>query len=140
MIGRVFSVNVKISTHGALHTAVGMKNYSCILEGTTIQTKFPHSGTEPGASRVLSVAFSPSGNNIIACCNAQHVQVLDAATGRVVLNLENILAISCAFSPDGTNIALGCANGNIIILDASYRQTLRLEGHKNWVRTVAFFP
>jgi DNA-binding helix-hairpin-helix protein with protein kinase domain/sugar lactone lactonase YvrE len=102
---------------------------------------------------VESVAFAPDGQTL-ASASWDEVRLWDAASGNLLRTLEghNGLVESVAVAPDGQMLASAacgqrdedrrrCIQGEIILWDAASGNLLRtLEGHTDWVNSVAFAP
>jgi uncharacterized protein with WD repeat len=93
--------------------------------------------------RPEAVAFSPTGDRIVAGSLDSRVRVLDPASGQVRLVLDGndiqSFAESVAFSPDGKKIASGGSKGSIQIWDANTGAELRALRHDSgWVHSVEF--
>jgi WD40 repeat protein len=59
-----------------------------------------------------SVAFSPDGSKIIVGCTEKIASILNAYTGKEILNMEHYdEVLSVAFSPDGKRLATGSRDG-----------------------------
>ena len=85
------------------------------------------------------LAFSPDGTQIAA-----DIGLLNLSTGSFIphaFDTRDLLAASHSFSADGRLLTLGTINKACYIWDASIHQSiLRLIGHSDDVRSVAFFP
>ena len=111
----------------------------------------------PSASAVSSVAFSRDGMQLSSGSVDGTVALWDIATGQNTNTFEarsgNISPVSfsqkgtltasrsvesVAFSPDGTLIASGRKDGTVVLLDIATGNTTTLEGHTDWVSSVAF--
>ncbi|MBM5817458.1 MAG: hypothetical protein FJ083_13005, partial [Cyanobacteria bacterium K_Offshore_surface_m2_239] len=112
-------------------------------------------------SWVLPVAFSPDGKLIISGARDKTVRLWNAATGKQIgLALQGHAdsVFSVAFSPDGRRIVSGSSDKTLRIWDITniyISRRLRmalglapqatpigapLQGHTNWVNSVAFSP
>ena len=71
---------------------------------------------DTGDSPVLSVAYSPQGNIIVAGCGDYIVRIYNSITGELLQALPDLhthLVISAAYSPDSSRFATGDQAGNI---------------------------
>ena len=111
----------------------------------------------PSASAVSSVAFSRNGMKLasgsvdgtVALWNiatGQNTDTFEARRGKispVSLSQKGTLTASrsvesVAFSPNGTLIASGRKDGTVVLLDIATGNATTLEGHTDWVSSVAF--
>jgi WD40 repeat protein len=95
------------------------------------------------ADRVTALAFSPDGGRIASAAGDIHLVPWQAATGQPsTLANHGELVTSLAFSPGGKTLAAGMADNTIILWDVATGQTIGqpLEGHTDWVYSVAFSP
>jgi len=96
-----------------------------------------HSGT------VLSVAFSPDGQQLLTGSNDKTASLWDAQTGQLLRTLEEHTeeVTSVAFSPDGKWMLIGSSDTTARLWNAQTGQPLHtLEGHTEEVTSVAFSP
>jgi WD40 repeat protein len=95
-------------------------------------------------SRFLDLAVtSPDGRRILKPSDGDAVQVVDVASGRVLLTLiGHTSAVYCvAFSPDGRRIATASSDRTVKIWDSGTgHEVLTLRGHTGGVTSVAFSP
>ena len=69
--------------------------------------------TEPAASTIAALAFTPSGKSLGAACYGG-VRLFDPATGRATRTLDwKGSMISIAFAPDGGTVACGCQDNSV---------------------------
>ena len=111
----------------------------------------------PSASAVSSVAFSRNGMQLasgsvdgtVALWNiatGQNTDTFEARRGKispVSFSQKGTLTASrsvesVAFSPNGTLIASGRKDGTVVLLDIATGNATILEGHTDWVSSVAF--
>ena len=110
----------------------------------------------PSASAVNSVAFSRDGMQLTSGSVDGTVALWDIATGNattfearrgkispVAFSQKETLTASrsvesVAFSPDGKFIASGRKDGTVVLLDIATGKATILEGHTDWVSSVAF--
>ncbi|KAF7376800.1 WD40 repeat-like protein [Mycena sanguinolenta] len=112
---------------------------------------------EGHTGQVYSVAFSPNDTCIVSGSADKTVHIWDATTGAELGRMEGHtdLVWSVAFCPDGTRIASGSRDKTVRIWgrnDCSNDKTVciwdvmtgaklgRMEGHTDWVLSVAFSP
>ncbi|KAF8975656.1 hypothetical protein BDQ17DRAFT_245186 [Cyathus striatus] len=94
-------------------------------------------------SRILSVAISPNGNQLITGSCDNTIKIWDVQMQQVVaspLQGHSNYVTSVAFSPDGKKIVSGSGDMTVQIwnTDTGKIFTGPLRGHTNWVRSVAF--
>ena len=111
----------------------------------------------PSASAVNSVAFSRDGMQLASGSVDGTVALWDIATGQntntfearrgkispIAFSQKETLTAprsveSVAFSPDGKLIASGRKDGTIVLLDIANGNATTIEGHTDWVSSVAF--
>ncbi len=104
-------------------------------------------------SAVLSLSFSPDGLRLASGLRSGLVQVWDASSGTLFLTLNSHTKAvqTVAFSPEGRWLASGSWDGTVRIWDAvgngpspasseGVGPVMVLEGHSDWVWSVAFSP
>ena len=94
-------------------------------------------------SWVTSVAFSPTGLQILTGLFDNSARLWDMNSGRELRQLEghNNWVLSVAFSPDGRLALTGSADETARLWDLdSGREIKKLLGHMNWVNSVTFSP
>jgi WD40 repeat protein len=96
-------------------------------------------------NRIISVAFSPNGKQIVSGSNDRSIRVWEVETGDVLFKLivdHTDRVLSVAFSPDGTRIVSGSNDLTIRVWDAATGKKVAgpLKGHKKAVSSVAFSP
>lgn len=91
---------------------------------------------------VKSVVFSPNGNRIASGSYDGTIRLWDAKSGAVMTTLQLGFSITSLFySMDGAQIVSGSLNREVNIWDAmSGTNVLKLDGHEEWVMSVAFSP
>lgn len=91
-------------------------------------------------SWVSSVSFQESGGHLASGSYDRTVRVWDLGTGRPVQELPTGHHVLCvAFGRRGWSLAAGAADRAVRVWDArSGEELLRLDGHLDWVRSVAF--
>jgi len=97
-------------------------------------------------SPVGSIAFSPDGK-LLAVGGYKDVQLMDAATGKVVATLSGHADVvrALAFTPDGAKLAaaggLPARSGEIKVWDVQTHRLLEtMSGHKDCIYSVAISP
>jgi RNA polymerase sigma factor (sigma-70 family) len=88
--------------------------------------------------RAMSVAFSPDGKTLAAGMRDGAIRLWDVATGREVGFLREKGFVRVAFSPDGQTLASAQENEVKLWDLRSGRVRARLQGHADWVQTIAF--
>ncbi|MCL2443636.1 MAG: caspase family protein [Treponema sp.] len=89
------------------------------------------------------VAFSPDGNQILACAELMVFRTIDTKSGNIIRTFSGhtSFVFAVAYSPDGRQIVSGSADGTIKLWDtATGREIRTFTGHLGWVSTVAFTP
>ena len=92
---------------------------------------------------VNGVAFSPNGQMLASVSwRTPNVILWDVNSQSRIRTMNYGSATSVAWSPDGQTLAVGAATGNNIPLyDPNTGRTKQvLQGHSDWVRSVAFHP
>jgi WD40 repeat protein len=90
---------------------------------------------------VSSVALGP-GSMLVTATYDGHLRVWDADSGapRTPAEQTGEGSLVVAVSADGRTIATGGDTNLVRLWDEDLRQTSVLEGHRNWVRALAFMP
>ena len=94
---------------------------------------------------VTALAFTPDGRLLVSGGNDRTVKVWDAASGLERTTLTNYgpsLGVA-VLSPDGKMLATAATPGGQRITVQEIpggREIIRLQGHKNWVNSMAFSP
>lgn len=92
---------------------------------------------------VLSVAFSPDGQQLATSSCDRSIKIWQVSTGECQHNCRGHMdwIWSVAFSPDGRLLASGSGDLTVRLWNVETGECLnRLEGHTNWIRSVAFSP
>ena len=96
---------------------------------------------------ILCLALSPDGRRLASGGSDRMLRIRDIAAGAESLTLEHPGRFSgmldspnvVAWSPDGGRLASASADGTVRVWDAASGATLAvLEGHTDWVRSVAW--
>jgi len=94
-----------------------------------------------GEGRVHQVAFSPDGRTLAVASTISGASFSVEKLVAVRFLPGNAPVLSMACSPDGRTPATGSWERTIWLWDVAFGQPLRtLEGHTNWVSSVAFSP
>ncbi|WP_433697029.1 PQQ-binding-like beta-propeller repeat protein [Nocardiopsis sp. CA-288880] len=92
---------------------------------------------------VLSVVFSPDGQQLASASTDGTVQVWDAESGQELHTLigHSEPVLSVVFSPDGERLASRSTDGTVRLWDPRTGEEQHvLEGHDDWVKAVVFSP
>ncbi|EMD36473.1 hypothetical protein CERSUDRAFT_138149 [Gelatoporia subvermispora B] len=103
----------------------------------------PSESPQGYSGRVLCVAFTPDGTQIVSGSEDKTVSLWNAQTGAPVLDPlqgHGKLVTCLAVSPDGSYIASGSADETIHFWDARTGRQVAdpLSGHGNWVHSLVF--
>jgi WD40 repeat protein len=94
--------------------------------------------TEPVASTIAGLAFTPSGKSLGAACYGG-VQLFDPATGRPTRKLEwKGSMLSIAFAPDGSAVACGCQDNSVHFWRIASGKDAQMCGYPAKPRNIAF--
>jgi WD40 repeat protein/serine/threonine protein kinase len=93
----------------------------------------------------IALIFAPDGKALYASAPDGGIQVLDAASGRVLRALARPPAqvVDAAISPDGNTLAAACEEGKVLIWDLAGGDSAPprvIRGHAATVNAVAFAP
>jgi WD40 repeat protein len=100
---------------------------------------------KPQGTSVVSLAFTAKGKTL-ASRQDNTVRFWDVATGREVASIQvgpetGLASRAMAITGDGKILATGSAEGTISLWDLASGKRIRdLEGHTQWVPSVAFSP
>ena len=100
----------------------------------------------PGkADRILSIAFSPDGNLMIAGGGTParfgEIQFWEPREGTLLRAVEatSDTVFGASLSPDGSKVAVGCADNTVRAFDtATGKELYKISAHENWVLGTAF--
>ena len=100
----------------------------------------------PGkADRILSIAFSPDGNLMIAGGGTParfgEIQFWEPREGTLlrVVEATSDTVFGASLSPDGSKVAVGCADNTVRAFDtATGKELYKISAHENWVLGTAF--
>ena len=95
------------------------------------------------SAKVVSVAFSPDGRQVLSGSSDHTVKLWDAATGELVRTFVGHVReiTSVAFSPAGRQVLSGSNDGTMKLWDATTGTVVHtFEGHSDMVFSVAFSP
>jgi WD40 repeat protein len=94
--------------------------------------------TEPVASTIAALAFSPSGKSLGVACYGG-VRLFDPATGRATRQLDwKGSMISIAFAPDGSTVACGCQDNSVHFWRIASGNDSQMSGFPAKPRSVSF--
>ena len=93
-----------------------------------------------GSTEVLSVAFSPSGEQILSTGDGENATIWNVSDGRPLLRMRHDIRVHIGiYSPNGKMIATGGADKLIRIWETSTGRLLKsLRGHDNEVTSLVF--
>ena len=97
----------------------------------------------PGPTNwVMSLAFSPDSRYVVAGGKDGVARVWEIPQGRRFCELADGTSpvLAAQFSPDGRLLVTGHQNGSAVIWDWRTQKRLKLPGHRNGVRSLAFSP
>ena len=92
---------------------------------------------------VISLAFSPDGQQIVTGSRDGTAKLWETASGKELLTLKGHIGwiMSAEFSPDGRRIVTGSADRTAKVWEAaSGRELLTLAGHQDHIRSAGFSP
>src|SRR6266852_5739249 len=97
------------------------------------------------SDRILSIAFSASGNLMIAGGGTParfgEIQFWEPRQGKLLRSVEatSDTLFGAALSPDGTKVAVGCADNTVRAFEtATGKELYKISTHENWVLATAF--
>ena len=92
-------------------------------------------------ARVSGVALGPDSMLVTATYDGR-LRVWDATSGqpRTEVRETGEGSLVVAVSPDGQSVVTGGETSLIRVWDERLEQTAELQGHRNWVRALAFVP
>jgi serine/threonine protein kinase len=135
---------VAIVLVGAVLAVVCVVGVLANLQPGNITEKLTATLTDPGASGVASVAFSPNGATLAAGGGNGKIYLWNVATRKVTGTFTDLQGVvsSAAFSPDGATLAVGDARGNIYLWDVATRKVTAIlpDPESAPVASVAFNP
>ncbi len=98
-------------------------------------TKFRH------GSRILSLAYTPDGQTLVAGGGNDPVRFWNAKTGQVVREINEPWVNSFAFSPSGETLVMGGYQKIVRMWSLKLNKEIgRLDGHKAPIKAVAIAP
>ncbi len=98
-------------------------------------TKFRH------GARILSLAYSPDGETLIAGGGNDPVRFWNAKTGQVIREINEPWVNSFAFSPSGETLVMGGYQKIVRMWSLKLNKEIgRLDGHKAPIKAVAVAP
>jgi WD40 repeat protein len=115
-------------------------NVGMVADAETGQTL--HSLWEHDGHLVYSLAFSPSGKQLVSSCAQSTIRVWDTATGKKLLILRGhrFWVNQVAFNPDGKSLASASKDSTVKIWDAVTGQELFALGHAGSVTGISYSP
>ncbi|MHB8715633.1 MAG: protein kinase domain-containing protein [Sulfuricaulis sp.] len=92
--------------------------------------------------KIMALAYSPNGKWLASGDAGDSIRIWDASDGAHINTLTNDHAVlALTYSPDSRWLAAGLADKSIELFDASSDNVVQvLNGHQDWVQTVAFSP
>jgi WD40 repeat protein len=97
-----------------------------------------------GVTNFLSIAYHPSGDAIAYGNRGGKIGVLDAKTGKSIVELSGPAGMPVGdvnFSPSGQLLAAGCDDKKIYLWETKdYQPVATFEGHQGYVNGVNFSP
>jgi serine/threonine protein kinase len=124
--------------------AVGGENTVLLWDFAT--RAFSSTITVPGASEIVSVAFSPNGVDLAGADSDDNIYLWNLITGKLIATLKDpgkhASVSTIAFSPDGATLAAGDGNGHTYLWNIAARTVTATlaEPASSPVLSVAFSP
>jgi WD40 repeat protein len=119
------------SAHGDAAVALGARAHVVARDGVTAVT-------EPVASTIAGLAFTPSGKSLGAACYGG-VQLFEPATGRATRKLDwKGSMLSIKFAPDGSTVACGCQDHSVHFWRIASGKDAQMCGYPAKPREISF--
>ncbi len=111
--------------------AIGARAHVMRTDGVTVVT-------EPVASTIAGLAFTPSGKSLGVACYGG-VQLFEPSNGRPTRKLEwKGSMLSIAFAPDGSTVACGCQDNSVHFWRIASGKDAQMSGYPVKPRQISF--
>lgn len=117
---------------------IGLYNNDAVLRETQSGNKLR---TWKHNNAILSVAFSPDGQQVMTGSGDRTAVIRDVKSGQILQTwTHDHLVMGVAFSPNGQQVLTGSWDGTAALRDVKSGQTIKTWKHNKQVESVAFSP